>query len=92
LIPNSGELTGKSPSATERYRGNAVRILTRAAGATDFAVLDYTLAAPVDGTEYVLSFYAKAKTDKTPVRCFLNTPDATIRAETSQGVIVERPA
>lgn len=92
LIPNSGVLTGKSPSATERYRGNAVRILTRAAGATDFAVLDYTLAAPVDGTEYVLSFYAKAKTDKTPVRCFLNTPDATIRAETSQGVIVERPA
>ncbi|WPR97261.1 TipJ family phage tail tip protein [Klebsiella aerogenes] len=92
LIPNSGELTGKSPSATERYRANAVRILTRAAGATDFAVLDYTLAAPVDGTEYVLSFYAKAKTDKTPVRCFLNTPDATIRAETSQGVIVERPA
>ncbi|MEQ0164059.1 carbohydrate binding domain-containing protein [Klebsiella sp. JN_Kp122] len=92
LIPNSGELTGKSPSATERYRGNAVRILTRAAGATDFAVLDYTLAAPVDGTEYVLSFYAKAKTDKTSVRCFLNTPDATIRAETSQGVIVERPA
>ncbi|EOW0180895.1 carbohydrate binding domain-containing protein [Klebsiella aerogenes] len=92
LIPNSGELTGKSPSATERYRGNAVRILTRAAGATDFAVLDYTLAAPIDGTEYVLSFYAKAKTDKTPVRCFLNTPDATIRAETSQGVIVERPA
>ncbi|MHC3029238.1 DUF1983 domain-containing protein [Klebsiella pneumoniae] len=92
LIPNSGELTGKSPSATERYRGNAVRILTRAAGATDFAVLDYTLAAPVDGTEYVLSFYAKAKTDKTPVRCFLNTPDATICAETSQGVIVERPA
>ncbi|EIW8579113.1 carbohydrate binding domain-containing protein [Klebsiella aerogenes] len=92
LIPNSGELTGKSPSATERYRGNAVRILMRAAGATDFAVLDYTLAAPVDGTEYVLSFYAKAKTDKTPVRCFLNTPDATIRAETSQGVIVERPA
>ncbi|ENY5348000.1 carbohydrate binding domain-containing protein [Klebsiella aerogenes] len=92
LIPNSGELTGKSPSATERYRGNAVRILTRAAGATDFAVLDYTLAAPVDGTEYVLSFYAKAKADKTPVRCFLNTPDATIRAETSQGVIVERPA
>ncbi|HDU4034820.1 TPA: TipJ family phage tail tip protein [Klebsiella aerogenes] len=92
LIPNSGELTGKSPSATERYRGNAVRILTRAAGATDFAVLDYTLAAPVDGTEYVLSFYAKAKTAKTPVRCFLNTPDATIRAETSQGVIVERPA
>ena len=92
LIPNSGELTGKSPSATERYRGNAVRILTRAAGATDFAVLDYTLAAPVDGTEYVLSFYANAKTDKTPVRCFLNTPDATIRAETSQGVIVERPA
>ncbi|MGR7464968.1 TipJ family phage tail tip protein [Klebsiella aerogenes] len=92
LIPNSGELTGKSPSATERYRGNAVCILTRAAGATDFAVLDYTLAAPVDGTEYVLSFYAKAKTDKTPVRCFLNTPDATIRAETSQGVIVERPA
>lgn len=92
LIPNSGELTGKTPSATERYRGNAVRILTRAAGATDFAVLDYTLAAPVDGTEYVLSFYAKAKTDKTPVRCFLNTPDATIRAETSQGVIVERPA
>ncbi|RSW73910.1 DUF1983 domain-containing protein [Klebsiella aerogenes] len=92
LIPNSGELTGKSPSATERYRGNAVRILTRTAGATDFAVLDYTLAAPVDGTEYVLSFYAKAKTDKTPVRCFLNTPDATIRAETSQGVIVERPA
>ncbi|HEC0401734.1 TPA: carbohydrate binding domain-containing protein [Klebsiella aerogenes] len=92
LIPNSGELTGKSPSATERYRGNAVRILTRAAGATDFAVLDYTLAAPVDGTEYVLSFYAKAKTDKTPVRCFLNTPDATIRAETSQGVIVEHPA
>lgn len=92
LIPNSGELTGKSPSATERYRGNAVLILTRAAGATDFAVLDYTLAAPVDGTEYVLSFYAKAKTDKTPVRCFLNTPDATIRAETSQGVIVERPA
>ncbi|KAE9484842.1 TipJ family phage tail tip protein [Klebsiella aerogenes] len=92
LIPNSGELTGKSPSATERYRGNAVRILTRAAGATDFAVLDYTLAAPVDGTGYVLSFYAKAKTDKTPVRCFLNTPDATIRAETSQGVIVERPA
>ncbi|HGA2976460.1 TPA: carbohydrate binding domain-containing protein [Klebsiella aerogenes] len=92
LIPNSGELTGKSPSATERYRGNAVRILTRAAGATDFAVFDYTLAAPVDGTEYVLSFYAKAKADKTPVRCFLNTPDATIRAETSQGVIVERPA
>ncbi|QXA74187.1 TipJ family phage tail tip protein [Klebsiella aerogenes] len=92
LIPNSGELTGKSPSATERYRGNAVRILTRAAGATDFAVLDYTLAAPIDGTEYVLSFYAKAKTDKTPVRCFLNTPDATIRAETSQGIIVERPA
>ncbi|WP_435577272.1 carbohydrate binding domain-containing protein [Klebsiella aerogenes] len=92
LIPNSGELTGKSPSATERYRGNAVRILTRTAGAIDFAVLDYTLAAPVDGTEYVLSFYAKAKTDKTPVRCFLNTPDATVRAETSQGVIVERPA
>lgn len=92
LIPNSGELTGKSPSATERYRGNAVRILTRAAGATDFVVLDYTLAAPVDGTEYVLSFYAKAKADKTPVRCFLNTPDATICAETSQGVIVDRPA
>ncbi|WP_053075639.1 phage tail protein [Pluralibacter gergoviae] len=89
LIPNSGALAGFGDVVSgQLYKGNAIKRLAIAGNAagsyTDF---NFDLPAPFDAEDCVISFYAKASTDKTPISCFLYSPNATIRSENSQGVV-----
>ncbi|MCE5366597.1 TipJ family phage tail tip protein [Klebsiella oxytoca] len=85
LLPNSGELTGyNNVSKTERFKGNACISLITAANASGYAQSEIVLAGPVDGTEYVYSFYAKA-TEAVQINAYFYQPNTTGSWETSQG-------
>ncbi|STW07578.1 gp24 [Klebsiella grimontii] len=85
LLPNSGELTGYgNASKSERFKGNASLAISVAANGTAYNQTEVTLAAPVDGTEYVYSFYAKGSVALTFNAYFYN-PNTTGSWETSQG-------
>ena len=85
LLPNSGELTGyNNVSKTERFKGNACIALIAAANATGYVQSETLLTGPVDGTEYVYSFYAKA-TEAVQIHAYFYQPNTTQRAESSQG-------
>lgn len=89
LIPNSGSLAGFGDIVSGQfYKGNAIKRLVIASNATgSYINFNYDLPAPFDAEDCVISFYAKASTDKTPISCFLYSPNATIRSENSQGVV-----
>lgn len=89
LIPNSGSLAGFGDIVSgQLYKGNAIKRLAIASNATgSYIDFNYDLPAPFDAEDCVISFYAKASTDKTPISCFLYSPNATIRSENSQGVV-----
>ncbi|AIR01941.2 hypothetical protein LG71_19475 [Pluralibacter gergoviae] len=89
LIPNSGSLAGFGDVVSgQLYKGNAIKRLAIASNATgSYIDFNYDLPAPFDAEDCVISFYAKASTDKTPISCFLYSPNATIRSENSQGVV-----
>ncbi|HHU4717057.1 TPA: TipJ family phage tail tip protein, partial [Klebsiella pneumoniae] len=59
-IPDSGSLARYGNVSAEKYNGNGVMAFTLKAGAAYRDLISIDLSAPVDGTEYVLSFYAKA--------------------------------
>ncbi|WP_227631195.1 TipJ family phage tail tip protein, partial [Klebsiella grimontii] len=59
-IPDSGSLARYGNVSTDKYNGNGVMAFTLKAGAAYRDLISINLSAPVDGTEYVLSFYAKA--------------------------------
>ncbi|HID8920162.1 TPA: host specificity protein J, partial [Klebsiella michiganensis] len=59
-IPDSGSLIRYGNVSTDKYNGNGVMAFTLKAGAAYRDLISINLSAPVDGTEYVLSFYAKA--------------------------------
>ncbi|CAH3676692.1 Chromosome partition protein Smc [Klebsiella oxytoca] len=85
LLPNSGELTGYgNVSKSERFKGNASLAISVAANGTAYNQTEVKLAAPVDGTEYVYSFYAKGSVALTFNAYFYN-PNTTGSWETSQG-------
>lgn len=85
LLPNSGELTGYgNASKSERFKGNASLAISVAANGTAYNQTEVKLAAPVDGTEYVYSFYAKGSVALTFNAYFYN-PYTTGSWETSQG-------
>lgn len=85
LLPNSGELIGYgNASKSERFKGNASLAISVAANGTAYNQTEVTLAAPVDGTEYVYSFYAKGSVALTFNAYFYN-PNTTGSWETSQG-------
>ncbi|MCW9568573.1 TipJ family phage tail tip protein [Klebsiella oxytoca] len=85
LLPNSGELTGYgNASKSERFKGNASLAISVAANGTAYNQTEVKLAAPVDGTEYVYSFYAKGSVALTFNAYFYN-PNTTGSWETSQG-------
>ncbi|WP_251347135.1 phage tail tip fiber protein [Klebsiella variicola] len=88
LIPNSGTLAGVSNVVQgQTYKGNAIRrIAIAAASAGSYDQFEYELAAPVDGTEVVVSFYAKANNaDSKQIYVYLYNPNATLTAVSSQG-------
>ncbi|WP_063666572.1 DUF1983 domain-containing protein [Klebsiella pneumoniae] len=88
LIPNSGTLAGVSGVVHgQTYKGNAIRrIAIAAASAGSYDQFEYELAAPVDGTEVVVSFYAKANNaDSKQIFVCLYNPNATLTALSSQG-------
>lgn len=88
LIPNSGTLAGVSGVVQgQTYKGNAIRrIAIAAASAGSYDQFEYELAAPVDGTEVVVSFYAKANNaDSKQIFVYLYNPNATLTALSSQG-------
>lgn len=88
LIPNSGTLTGVSSVVQgETYKGNAIRRIAIAAASTgQYDQFEYELAAPIDGTEVVISFYAKAgNADSSQLYVYLYNPNATLTAASSQG-------
>lgn len=88
LIPNSGTLAGVSGVVQgQTYKGNAIRrIAIAAASAGSYDQFEYELAAPIDGTEVVVSFYAKANNaDSKQIFVYLNNPNATLTALSSQG-------
>ncbi|AKL34972.1 phage tail fiber protein [Klebsiella oxytoca] len=85
LLPNSGELTGYgNASKSERFKGNASLAISVAANGTAYNQTEVKLAAPIDGTEYVYSFYAKGSVALTFNAYFYN-PNTTGSWETSQG-------
>ncbi|MFS6936210.1 phage tail tip protein [Klebsiella oxytoca] len=85
LLPNSGELIGYgNASKSERFKGNASLAISVAANGTAYNQTEVALAAPVDGTEYVYSFYAKGSVALTFNAYFYN-PNTTGSWETSQG-------
>lgn len=88
LIPNSGTLAGVSGVvAGQTYKGNAIRrVAIAAASGSPYDQFEYELAAPVDGTECVVSFYAKANNaDSLQIYVYLYYPNATLTAVSSQG-------
>lgn len=88
LIPNSGTLAGVSGVVQgQTYKGNAIRrIAIAAASAGSYDQFEYELAAPIDGTEVVVSFYAKANNaDSKQIFVYLYNPNATLTAVSSQG-------
>lgn len=88
LIPNSGTLAGVSGVVQgQTYKGNAIRRIAIAAASTgSYDQFEYELAAPIDGTEVVVSFYAKANNaDSKQIFVYLNNPNATLTALSSQG-------
>ncbi|MGR7445193.1 TipJ family phage tail tip protein [Klebsiella aerogenes] len=93
ILPNSGELVGVAGVVPDyRYKGNAVsRIFIASNSQAGYSQAEYAIAAPVDGTEYVYSFYAKATADKTPMDVFFYSPNATTGGVTSQGQKISTP-
>lgn len=88
LIPNSGTLAGVSGVVQgQTYKGNAIRrIAIKAASSGSYDQFEYELAAPIDGTEVVVSFYAKANNaDSKQIFVYLYNPNATLTAVSSQG-------
>ena len=88
LIPNSGTLAGLSGVVQgELYKGNAIRkVAIAAASGSAYDQFEIELPAPVDGTECVVSFYAKANNvDSLQIFTYLYSPNATLTAVSSQG-------
>ncbi|HHT0138467.1 TPA: TipJ family phage tail tip protein, partial [Klebsiella michiganensis] len=67
-IPDSGSLVRYGNVSTDKYNGNGVMAFTLKAGAAYRDLISINLSAPVDGTEYILSFYAKAAINGQKVR------------------------
>ncbi|MFO3862130.1 phage tail protein, partial [Klebsiella michiganensis] len=84
-IPDSGSLVRYGNVSTDKYNGNGVMAFTLKAGATYRDLISINLSAPVDGTEYVLSFYAKAAINGQKVRSHFYSPNSTKKAVSSQG-------
>nr|WP_320407962.1 phage tail protein [Klebsiella grimontii] len=90
-IPDSGSLARYGNVSTDKYNGNGVMAFTLKAGAAYRDLISINLSAPVDGTEYVLSFYAKAAVNEQKVRSHFYSPNSTKRAVSSQGNIFTNP-
>ena len=84
-IPDSGSLVRYGNVSTDKYNGNGVMAFTLKAGAAYRDLISINLSAPVDGTEYVLSFYAKAAINGQKVRSHFYSPNSTKKAMSSQG-------
>lgn len=84
-IPDSGSLIRYGNVSTDKYNGNGVMAFTLKAGAAYRDLISINLSAPVDGTEYVLSFYAKAAINEQKVRSHFYSPNSTKKAVSSQG-------
>ncbi|MEE7534908.1 hypothetical protein IV503_25070, partial [Klebsiella huaxiensis] len=84
-IPDSGSLARYGNVSAEKYNGNGVMAFTLKAGAAYRDLISIDLSAPVDGTEYVLSFYAKAAANGQKVRSHFYSPNSTKRSVSSQG-------
>ncbi|HDX8900297.1 TPA: DUF1983 domain-containing protein [Klebsiella michiganensis] len=84
-IPDSGSLVRYGNVSTDKYNGNGVMAFTLKAGAAYRDLISINLSAPVDGTEYVLSFYAKAAINGQKVRSHFYSPNSTKKAVSSQG-------
>lgn len=79
-IPDSGSLIRYGNVSTDKYNGNGVMAFTLKAGAAYRDLISINLSAPVDGTEYVLSFYAKAAINGQKVRAI-----STVRTARKSG-------
>lgn len=84
-IPDSGSLVRYGNVSTDKYNGNGVMAFTLKAGAAYRDLISINLSAPVGGTEYVLSFYAKAAINGQKVRSHFYSPNSTKKAVSSQG-------
>ena len=84
-IPDSGSLARYGNVSAEKYNGNGVMAFTLKAGAAYRDLISIDLSAPVDGTEYVLSFYAKAAVNGQKVRSHFYSPNSTKKSVSSQG-------
>lgn len=88
LLPNSSTLIGVSGVVSgQTYKGNAIkRLAIAAASSAQYDQLEFVLDAPVDGTEVVISFDAKANNaDSKQIYVYLYNPNATLTAVSSQG-------
>ncbi|WP_370516508.1 MULTISPECIES: phage tail tip fiber protein [Klebsiella] len=86
LIPLSGTMDGWGGRVSETYRGNAVITATVKANNSYRDLREITLDAPIDGEEYVYSFYAKAAVAGQNLTVFFYNPNTTTVSENSQGV------
>lgn len=85
LIKDSAEMSGWDNKVTEKYRGNAVVGVTVKSGAGYKDLREIALDGPVDGKEYVYSFYAKAGVAGQAMTVFFYNPNTSTASENSQG-------
>lgn len=85
LVKDSAEMAGWDNKVTEKYRGNAVIGVTVKSGAGYKDLREVVLDGPVDGKEYVYSFYAKAGVAGQNMTVFFYNPNTSTASENSQG-------
>ncbi|HBM2881111.1 TPA: DUF1983 domain-containing protein [Klebsiella oxytoca] len=86
LVKNSASMDGWDNKVSETYRGNAVISATVKSGAGYKDLREVVIDGPVDGKEYVYSFYAKAAVAGQSLSVFFYNPNTTTASENSQGV------
>ena len=91
LIGTQDFSKGKYPGNThvtitdEKLFGNAVMKNDYTAGTGFSDMYQLTTSIIPTGTQYTLSFYAKADIDKTKMSCFFYNPNTTVNSVNSQG-------
>lgn len=87
LIPLSGTMKGWGNKVSETFRGNAVIGTTLTAGSSYRDLKEVILDAPVDGSEYVYSFFAKGGEAGQSMTVYFYNPNSTTSSVSSQGTV-----
>lgn len=85
LIPRSGTMDGWANKQSDTFKGNSIAGKTVNAGAGYIDIREEIIAAPLDASEYVYSFYAKGAINGQALSVFFYNPNTTSKSVNSQG-------